>query len=565
MAAMAHTVDERKIGRTDWIWVGFWAVVIMTLTSLPYLLGAWLSTPDHQFGGFVIGVEDGNSYLAKMRQGATGGWRFYLPYTSEPHEGAYIYLFYILLGKLAGLSRLPLAVVYHLARVVCGMALLITVYRFTSFFTNLRPVQRLAFWLVGVGSGLGWLVVLPGLGIHLGMPLDFYSPDAFVFHLLFGLPHLALAEALLLWAILFLGTAWEKHRVSYALMAGLAWLGVAAIAPFYMLVAAAVITTAWLLRRWRSSQHPTHPWTEARLTFLAFAISLPILGYNIYLYVTNPIFRVWAEQDRILSPAAVYYLLAFGPLALLAIIGGWDQWNQPADNLVRSKGTDRFRWKGRSLRSRLLIGWCVIVPILVYIPFNLQRRMTLGVQIPLSILAALGLWRLSGAEGDLRRWRVVSTGLVALLSISNLMILAGALLEVSRQSPPLFHTGAEVSAADWLGKHASANQVVLAAYETGNYLPTRMAARVFIGHGSETLQSEAKRVMLRQFFSHGAGNSADDTMRRRLLQDHGIVYIFYGPAERSLGSFSPEDVTYLHEVYDNGVVQIYQVVDRVDD
>jgi uncharacterized membrane protein len=158
-------------------------------------------------------------------------------------------------------------------------------------------------------------------------------------------------------------------------------------------------------------------------------------------------------------------------------------------------------------------------------------------------------------EGNaLRWWRIVSVSVVLLLSLSNFSILVGASREVSRQSLPLFHPAAQVSAADWLGVHATSDQVVLAACDTGNYLPTRMPARVFVGHGPETVNSDMKCAMVHRFFGDG-----DDVFRRRLLGDYGVTYVFYGPSERALGGFSPADAPYLRLVYDNGPVQIYQV------
>ncbi len=572
------------IHRKEWLWALTWSIAILIITSLPYLYGAIISTPENQFSGFVIGVEDGNSYLAKMRLGATNGWRFHLFYTSEPHKDAYLLLFHLLMGKIARLSNLSFILVYHLARVICGFVLLLTVYYFTAFFTDLHPVRRLVFWLVGVGSGLGWLVVWLGLSERLGLPLDFYSPEAFIFHLLFGLPHLSLAEALLLWAMLFLLLAWEKQQWRYAWLAGLALLMMTTIAAFYIVVAVAVIGAGLLLRLWsgwpalgatfgstlspgespgnklsilpagtRGPIFQNQWWFEFSLTALAFAIAAPAPLYNVYVFTTNPIFKVWAAQNRILSPAPFHYLLAFGLLVLLAVPGAWREWQRG------------------SKRSLLLIGWCAVVPLLVYIPFNLQRRLTLGIQVALSILAALGLWHLcytrnlpgkereTGAVNISRRWRVASIGLVTLLGLSNLLILAGTILTVSRLSPPIFNSGAQVNAANWLGAHATPDQVVLATYETGNYLPTRMPARVFAGHGPETVHSEAKRAMLDQFFFSG-----NDAFRRQLLQDYGVTYLFYGPAEQALGGFTPSDAPYLRQVYNNGPVQIYQVVHTGD-
>lgn len=565
MAAQAIEPRSSGISRSEWLQVLIWSAVILLVTSLPYLYGALISTPGAQFGGLVIGVEDGNSYLAKMRLGATDGWQFYLFYTSEPHQGAYLLLFHLALGKIARLSGLPLILVYHLARIVCGFFLLASIYRFAAFFTELRPVRQLIFWMVGVGSGLGWLVALLGLMDRMGLPLDFYSPEAFIFLALFALPHLLLAEGLLLWAILLMLVAWETQKLRYALLAGLALLGMTVIAAFYIVIAAGVIGVGWLLRRWQMRGGAARPWTEAGLAILAFAISAPVPIYNAYVFTTNPVFKVWSEQNRIFSPSPVHYFLAFGPLVLLAVLGAWTEWQL---------GLGRNAW---SERRALLVGWCVVVPLLVYIPFNLQRRLTLGVQVPLSVLAALGLWRLfagshSSEENQtfeegrgletkdvLRGWRVASIGLVALLSLSNLLILFGAGSEVSQRSPPIFHPSAKVDAANWLGVNTTADQVVLAAYETGNYLPTRMSARVFAGHGPETVHSGAKRAMLRQFFADG-----DDAFRYKLLSDYGVSYLFYGPAEQALGDFSPADAPYMRRVYDNGTVQIYRVV-KTDD
>ena len=91
---------ERRntVTRTEWRWVVVWIIIALIVTSVPYVIGWLRSTPDHVFGGFVIAIEDGNSYLAKMNEGAHGAWLFTLPYTSEPHTPSLFYLFYLLLG-----------------------------------------------------------------------------------------------------------------------------------------------------------------------------------------------------------------------------------------------------------------------------------------------------------------------------------------------------------------------------------------------------------------------------------------------------------------------------------
>jgi len=73
----------------------------MGVTMLPYLLGYASQGDAWRFTGFVFGVEDGNSYIAKMLSGSAGAWLFRTPYTPEAQRGVLAFLPYILLGKLA--------------------------------------------------------------------------------------------------------------------------------------------------------------------------------------------------------------------------------------------------------------------------------------------------------------------------------------------------------------------------------------------------------------------------------------------------------------------------------
>ncbi|MGD8633386.1 MAG: hypothetical protein PVF85_07435, partial [Anaerolineales bacterium] len=61
----------------------FWlfAALVAILTSIPYVLGFAAQGSDWAFTGFVFGVEDGNSYIAKMLLGSSGDWLFRSPYS----------------------------------------------------------------------------------------------------------------------------------------------------------------------------------------------------------------------------------------------------------------------------------------------------------------------------------------------------------------------------------------------------------------------------------------------------------------------------------------------------
>ncbi len=549
-----------RVSWGEWRWVALVALVVLALTSVPYVAGWAASTPDRVFGGFVLAVEDGNSYLAKMGQGARGAWLFHDVYTPEAHDGGLFFLFYLLLGKLARLSGLSLIVTYHLARLIFGLVLLLVTYRFIAAFTSLRRVRRLAFLLVALSGGLGWLLVGLGAGNWLGSPpLDIYLPEGYTFLTLFGFPHLAAARALLLSGLLFLLRACESGRVRPALAAGAAWLAMGLIVPFYVVIAGVVVVGYLVARLAPPDLSPPSPPVSGEekeersawlLAGLAGLVAAPVVVYSLVAFSSNPVFRAWSQQNLILSPHPLHYVLGYLLPGLLAVPGLRVAWR-----------------KGRRGHGRLLVAWVVIAPLLVYVPFNLQRRLIEGFQVPLSLLAALGFY--FGLMPALRRRRmrdeepaakahpspfaagVVAPPAILLLAVATplLLVFSGTRAALAR-SEPIFHTASEVAALDWLDANAPQGALVLSAYETGNYLPARAGVRAFLGLGPETVDLPAKRALVAQFYTTGAPD---------IIWMYGVNYIIAGPHERALGAFDLDAAPFLERVYSNSDYVIYRV------
>jgi hypothetical protein len=518
---------------------------------LPYILGAAHATDDRVFGGFVYAVEDCYSYVAKMRQGAEGAWLFHLPYTPEPHPGSLFVPFHILLGKVAPL--LPgddlttrMVWVYHGARLALGLGLLLTTYRFLAALCASVAVRRLAWLMVAFGGGLGWLLLLLRQSNWLGsMPLDFILPDGFTFLVLYSLPHLALARTLLLLGLLVMWKAWHildgsgatpmgrptrstSHR--WAILAGLLWLLMGLIVPFYVAVVWAVTGAAWVVLGIRSGRPR---WREALAAVLAGLVSIPIVVYSAWTFLTDPVYALWAAQNLVLSPHPLHYLAAYGiPLAFagLAAGGAW-----------HSQGPE---W--------LALAWVAVVPLLIYLPFNLQRRLVEGVQVPLSLLAALGITRL-GVRGT--RLRIVTGIVLVVLPLTNGLLVLGNSLALQGLPAPIYRVADEVAVLDWLSAMVDPDDVVLASFETGNYLPVRVGARVFVGHGPETIRADEKRLLVARFFDP----DTDDAWRQELLSEYGVDYVFWGPSERRLGAADIEATPYLHRAQEIGEYAIFEV------
>ncbi len=541
---------QGRVSSAEWRWVAIASMLVMLLVSLPYLVGLLHSTPDMRFSGFLFGIEDMNSYLVKMRYGARDGWLLQLVYTSEPHQGGFVHTYYLALGKLAAwidgrggaVSPEALVITFHAARVICGLALLAMIYRFAADFLPAPSQRRLAWALAALAGGLGWLSMTTSL------PVEVYVPEGFTLLLLYGLPHLALARLFLLAGWLLLFRAVEQNEWRKAGLAGLCWLGMAWIVPFYaallgvliaVWLAALMIVQRRLLRR------------EVGLAALAGALPAAMLAYNAWLFTTNPIFAAWSAQNVLPSPPPRDYLLAYGLLIVLATIGAV-----------------KARQEGFTGRTALLITWPLTAAVLVYAPVNVQRRLLEGVIVPLSVLAALGVWTLANRESRegtyepplVRRLRWLGLAcLLMLLSPSTALMLLSGAATASRPAEPVFHSADELAALAWLREQAVPDSVVLSTVESGNVIPAYAGVRVYVGHGPETIDITNKSLRAQAFF-HGS-MSLDD--RRALLAEAGASYVWAGPAEQAVdctaGCFDPLTLGLLR-VFRQGAYTIYEVM-----
>ncbi len=542
------------VSRHEWRNVLLFALAVMFLTTMPYLAGAAAQRSDLRFGWFMFGVDDGNSYLAKMRQGAVDGWLFHIVYTSEPHDGAFLFTPYLAGGKLAALFVPPSApafvdamlVVFHASRIIFGVLLILVVYRFVAIFLVKRSLRWLALILICLGGGFGWLLIMWFGGQNwLGSPpVDTILPEGYTFYLLYGLPHLSLARAGLLGGLMLIFHALEpdnpRRWLPWSVLAGLCWLVMGLCVPFYIAVLYAILGV-WGLGTWlRDRRFPARLFWRCLIGAL---VPLPLLIYNFYVFATNPIMGAWSAQNILPSPHPLHYVFGYGLLAVLALPG--------------------IRWAWRRGRRKtafvLLPAWVVAGPVLAYLPIGVQRRLLEGIFVPLCILAAMGLrlWWIGFRRRYRRRmlisWRVAATATILLTVPTTFLLLISGIAAVQWRDPAnrLYHSTAEIDALDWLNTHAPADAIALTDFATGNYLPARTSLRVVIGHGPETIHLEYKQEQAKWFF---AGQMTAEE-RRSLFDTYRIRYIIY-PQGRSAGGTSD-----LSLVYDENGYHIYQVKD----
>jgi hypothetical protein len=122
-------------------------------------------------------------------------------------------------------------------------------------------------------------------------------------------------------------------------------------------------------------------------------------------------------------------------------------------------------------------------------------------------------------------------------------------------SPPVFRPTAEVEAFLYLEDEADKNSVILTSHETGNVLPAWVPLHVVLGHGPETANYDKVSQKIESFY----GEKTSDQNRIQILDEYNVDFVFWGPAEKALGDWDPEDADILSSGYDQGPYQIYHL------
>lgn len=524
------------MNREERRWCFWYAVVLITLTTVPYLLAYASQGEEWRFSGFLFGVEDGNSYIAKMMQGATGEWLFRTPYTTYPQRGVIAFLPYMLLGKLASGEAMheQLVALFHLFRVGAIPLLVLATYRFSGVFVTEVRWRRWVTLLATAGGGLGWMLLLvPGGSVLGSAPLEFYSPETFGFLGPYGIPHLTLARALLLFALTtYLET---PERKAAAWMAGGLLAALALVQPLTVLIAYGVIgahlIAIVIAERKDAIRTTLMPWLRAIGQMLI--ISGPIVIYLTVRFIGDPFLRLWTEQNVITSPHPLHYLLAYGAMLPLAFLGG--------RKLLREGGH----------RSLLPVVWVVLFPLLAYAPHNLQRRLPEGVWVALVMLAALGLM---GRKRSTQR--ALATLLLIICLPSTVLLLGGGVSMAISPSEPVFLPGDQADVFVRFGDRADAGEVALASYATSNAIPAWTPLRVIAGHGPESANLELVLPRIEAFFDA----STTEGERAVLLEEFEVDYLLWGPEERVLGSWRPDKSDLVRGVIEEGDYEVFEVI-----
>ena len=534
--------------------------IVLVVTSVPYAFAVLTTPADKRFIGFILNASDHAQYLAWYKGFQTA---FLIPntLTPEPNPPVFFNLLWFALGRLGRYTGLSHAIVYQIFRWASGAFFMGMVYAISALFFPKVRQRRTAFLITTLGSGLGWIwVVLKYTLAHgtLLFPLDVYIAEGNSFLCVMAYPHFAEAAGLILAVIGLLLVGERRGQLRYAVFAGLTahFLG---WQHGYDLLIVWGVPSVYAGVRWLVDRQWPDYWFKAML--ITGLLSWPPALHAVLLTRLNPIWEEVLAQfpnAGAFTPSPLHMIIAMGLPLILAILTLF--------LLVLKRGSGQSH-ELSTVHSLLFIGvWFVVGWALTYIPTDYQIHMINSWQVPIGLLATIGIYRYITprlAEWKItRRPQVIAVLVFLVLNLpTNAYLWTWRLLELNDHDYPYFLHEDEFAGLEWLEANTSPEAIVLSSYDVGRYVPGISGRRAFLAHWAQTVHFYDKRDRVASFFDP----HTDDEERLETLQTFGVDYVFFGPAERALGAYGalgaydPSESPMLSVASSSPLVTIYRV------
>jgi len=257
--------------------------------------------------------------------------------------------------------------------------------------------------------------------------------------------------------------------------------------------------------------------------------AMPLFFYNFFSFLFDPYLSTWQEQNRILSPPIIDYLFAYG-LGLFFLI------------LVYKRG---LRQK---INHTLFVKiWILLIPILVYLPTNVQRRLTEGVWLCFCVY--IGIFIMNNKNS------IIKILIFTIFILSNLIFTVGSYQTIQNVDSPIYSSKSIIDVGTYLRNEVNVGDVILAPFDESNLLPAFIPIKVITGHGPESKNlSEITKILDR--FYQGDLNQ-DET--QEFIQPFDIKFIVV-PKNLDpsiiMSQFAPHQINSVYENTDYLVLKI---------
>jgi hypothetical protein len=320
----------------------------------------------------------------------------------------------------------------------------------------------------------------------------------------------------------------HPHRSWYVLYGAAGTLLTGFAAPVFLpltLLVMALFVIWWVVRAAPRNQRLS---ALRRGILVGGAIGAPGVPFALYYYA---LFNqsMWKGFQHLSPLNPLEGLLTWGLLLPLAVWG----WRAAPPSL-------------RPLATILAL-WCVCAVCCTVLNFYQGSRLTTGVTLPIGGLFAIGLMRYSSTVR--RHWlEALSVSVVC-----QYLFLLTALL--NGNATHLYNNAAQEAALQWLARHGSPRDVVLAPFFFGNVVTEASRVRVVAGGYDQTGDFAVRYPQLQTFF----GASSTTASRLRALRATSATLVVYDGHDPYEGPFDPRVLPGLRTVFARGDVAILRV------
>ncbi len=540
----------KAITKKEWRFLFAISLLIIIITTLPYIYG-WQQAPDGYVytGLHSLTPGDIHVYFSYMEQARQGNFVFEDLYTGESQSRSMVNSFWLaqgLVGKYTGLSNL---MVFQLTRIIFIPLFVFVLYLLSSLFWKKEEWRKISLIFMCFASGFGvpislFLTNSVYVKGWYNWPLDLWAPEANNLLTMFQSPHLILASTLIVLIFLFSYFAFLKNSWRYSIWAGVMSLVLFQFHPFHVPtifgVLGVYIGVQSILKRRILYRYLKH-------FFVIFILSLPSLIYYVILIKYDFVTQIRVLQNICLTPSLWVTIGSYGFVLFLAFIAVY--------YIVKRKEAGE--------RQVFLITWFIVQSILIFSPFNFQRRMIQGLSMPIALLAVAGVWYLYGRFFQSGKLYWLASNKYLLLFLFIFLFTPSHMYNWTRETmlfkdiyPYYYISQEKVEAYEWLSENMDQDDVIISDLYNGNFIPGQSGRKVFIGHAVETLFYESKLDQMEWFYK----SDSADNMKLKFLRKEGIDYVFYGLGEKDFGNFNPMEKDYLNLVYNNVEIQVFQVL-----
>lgn len=542
----------KSIEKKEWIFVLGIAILLIIITTAPTIYGFLVKTEDKFFPALhSIGPGDYNVYYSYIEQVRGGNLLFKDIFTSEEHSPFLFNPLWLLIGLTGKFFNLSNIITFQFSRILLIFPFLFVLYLLISLFIKEKILRRLCFIFSIFASGLGsFFVSLIKYTYQNNLELEVYPMDLWVsesynFLTLYHSAHFIMATLLIILIFLLMFLSFQKNNFHYTIWAGLLALFLFFFHPFHLPTIFFILFVYIFVasfQKWKIR------WDYIKKFIVFLLISLPAIIYQFLLLIYNPVAIGRASQNTCLTTTFWVTLISYGLLTPFAIWG-----------VIKKQKNNGYKF---------LLTWLIVHSLLIFSPFQFQRRLTQGLQIPLTIFAFWGLYyfyeylkrKYSGFKLS-HYYPLISLFLIIFFTFSNLYVLAQDLSFYTyseyRNWPHYIYLDKEYGEAFfWLKNNLGDQDIVLSDTVTGSFIAGFSGKKIYIGHWVETLEWQEKLKTTKWFFRE----DSEDEKKIDFLRKERITYLFYSQFEDEKGDFEPRDKDFLKLVFAQGKVLIYQVL-----